>query len=85
MRNSIMTEKIARRGIRTPNEYEADSLNLVYVRQIMSANVVTLRVNDEVDTIHCWLTSDAPEARHQGYPVLDGAIYSWGSLLVAIY
>ena len=37
MRNSIMTEKIARRGVRVPTEYAADFLDQVLVRDACSA------------------------------------------------
>ncbi len=40
-KNSIMTEKIARRGIRTPAEYMADPLEQVIVGDIASKPVVT--------------------------------------------
>ena len=37
-RNSLMTEKIARRGIKTPSEYMADALDQVQVREISRRN-----------------------------------------------
>lgn len=36
MRNTIMTEKIARRGVRVPTEYAADDLDQVAVRDVCS-------------------------------------------------
>ena len=71
MRNSIMTEKIARRGIRTPEEYEADLLDQVQVREVMAKNVVSLRSLDSVGTARQWIASGAPETSHQGYPIVD--------------
>ncbi len=71
MRNSIMTEKIARRGIRTPGEYEADSLDQVHARDIMSSNVVTILAADRVGTVRQWLATQADQTLHQGFPVLD--------------
>jgi len=71
MRNSIMTEKIARRGIRAPGEYEADSLNQVNVRDVMSSGVVSLRAGDPIDTVRTWLATGTSEVSHQGFPVLD--------------
>lgn len=35
MRNTIMTEKISRRGVHTPETYEPDPLSLINVRQVM--------------------------------------------------
>jgi H+/Cl- antiporter ClcA len=34
MRNTIMTEKLARRGVRVPSEYAADYLDRVHVREV---------------------------------------------------
>ena len=42
MRNSIMTEKISRRGVKTPDEYVADPLDQILVRTIATKQVVTL-------------------------------------------
>lgn len=71
MRNSIMTEKIARRGIRTPDEYEADVLDQVHVSGIMTKEVITLCSQDEIAAVREWLLSGEPGSSHQGFPVLD--------------
>lgn len=71
MRNSIMTEKIARRGIRAPGEYEADALDQVHVRDVMSEGVVSLRVGDLIEAVRSWLAEGTPEMSHQGFPVVD--------------
>ena len=73
MRNTIMTEKIARRGVRVPEEYQADYLDGVLVRDGRSRDVVSLRAEDPVDVVRSWLASDAPGTRHQGFPVVDAA------------
>lgn len=39
MTNTIMTEKIARRGVRAPDSYEPDALELVSVEQVMDRRV----------------------------------------------
>jgi predicted transcriptional regulator len=71
MRNSIMTEKIERRGIRAPAEYVADVLQRVHVRDIASPDVVSLRASDTLRKTRHWLSSDAKGTSHQGFPVLD--------------
>jgi len=71
MRNSIMTEKIARRGIRVPEEYVADALGQVLVRDVASTGVVTFRTSDSLASIRDWIISNAPGTSHQGFPVLD--------------
>ena len=71
MRNSIMTEKIARRGIQTPAEYVADILEQVLVRQVCSQGVISLKADDRVHEVRQWLTSGQEGSSHQGFPVLD--------------
>lgn len=69
--NSIMTEKIARRGIRAPVEYLADYLDLVQVGEIATTEVVTLSADRMLVDVKRWLDSDPHGSRHQGYPVID--------------
>jgi CBS domain-containing protein len=71
MRNSIMTEKIARRGIRTPAEYIADALDQVLVRDVASRGVVALKARDTLEHVRDWLASGADGAEHNGFPVLN--------------
>jgi CBS domain-containing protein len=72
MRNTIMTEKIARRGVRVPSEYGADYLEQIGAGTACTRDVVTLREDDRLGDIRHWLASGKPEAQHQGYPVLGG-------------
>jgi chloride channel protein, CIC family len=71
MRNSIMTEKIARRGVHAPAEYMADMLDQVLVRQICSPGVIALNADDTLGTVRQWLASGAAGTSHQGFPLLD--------------
>lgn len=71
MRNSIMTEKIARRGVQAPAEYVADLLDQVLVRQICSPGVIALNADDTLGAVRQWLASGASGTSHQGFPVLD--------------
>jgi CIC family chloride channel protein len=71
MRNTIMTEKIARRGVRVPTEYAADFLEQVLVSTAATRDVVTLKTSDELGEVRRWLNSGKTEAQHQGYPVID--------------
>ena len=73
MRHTIMTEKIARRGVRVPSEYAADFLDHVLVRDHATRDVVTLKASDEIGDVRRWLASDDPRAQFLGYPVLDDA------------
>jgi chloride channel protein, CIC family len=72
MRNSIMTEKIARRGVHVAGEYIADFLSSRPVRSHMSTSVVSFAPDDTVGHARAFLGSAAPGARHQAFPLLDG-------------
>jgi H+/Cl- antiporter ClcA len=71
MRNTIMTEKIVRRGVRVPSEYSADYLDQIFVRQACSRNVASLEAAQPLSEVRAWLDNGTKEARHQGFPVLD--------------
>jgi H+/Cl- antiporter ClcA/predicted transcriptional regulator len=71
MRNTIMTEKIARRGVRVPTEYAADYLEQVLVRDAATRDVVSLRTSDELGEVRTLLNSGKPDYQHQGFPVVD--------------
>ena len=71
MRNTIMTEKIARRGVRVPAEYHADFLDQILVRDVCSKGAVTLLANQTVGDVRLWINSHAPGTQHQGFPILD--------------
>jgi CBS domain-containing protein len=73
MRNTIMTEKIARRGVRVPTEYAADYLEQVLVRDACTRTVVTLRTADELGEVRRLLNSGKADYQHQGFPVIDDA------------
>jgi H+/Cl- antiporter ClcA/CBS domain-containing protein len=72
MRHSMMTEKIARRGVRVPAEYAADFLDTILVREVVSKTLVTLNADDPLLVVRAWMTSGEPGTTHQGFPVVDG-------------
>jgi CIC family chloride channel protein len=65
MRNTIMTEKLARRGVRVPAEYAADYLDRIAVATACSPEVVTLREDQRISEVHALVPT------HQGFPVVD--------------
>jgi CIC family chloride channel protein len=65
MRNTIMTEKLARRGVRVPAEYAADYLDGISVAAVCATDVVTLRADQTVEEARAMV------ATHQGFPVVD--------------
>jgi CBS domain-containing protein len=72
-RNSIMTEKLARRGVAVRSEYSADHLGHVMVRDVAATEVVTLSGSDLLGAVRQWLASGAGGTTHQGFPVLDAS------------
>lgn len=55
MENTIMTEKITRRGIKTPDHYEPDALSSIRVKQVMSVDEVVLGENNTIEEVRQWL------------------------------
>ncbi|WP_345797843.1 chloride channel protein [Castellaniella sp. MT123] len=71
MRNTIMTEKIARRGVRVPSEYKEDYLERILVGAACARDVATLRAGQTIGEIRRWIAQGGKGTQHQGYPVLD--------------
>jgi len=69
-RTSIMTEKIARRGVAVPGEYEADALACSQVAQRMTAPVETLGAAMTVGEAQARFVAGGGRA---AYPVVDDA------------
>jgi H+/Cl- antiporter ClcA len=70
MRNTIMTEKIVRRGVRVPSDYDADYLDRVHVGQVCSRKVSSLFAMQTVGQVRRWMSEGSEGAHHQGFPVL---------------
>ncbi|MEO7085962.1 MAG: chloride channel protein [Gemmatimonadaceae bacterium] len=70
-RHSIMTEKLARRGVSLRAEYSLDYLSRVRAGDVGARDVVTLRDTATVRDVREWLYSGAGGASHQGFPVVD--------------
>ncbi len=71
MRNTIMTEKIARRGVRVPSEYAADYLDQIAVGKVCSREVSSLRADQTLEDVRRWLSEGSPQTQHYGFPVVD--------------
>jgi len=71
MRNTIMTEKIVRRGVRVPGEYAADFLDQVNAGACASNPVVSLRGDDVLETVRAFIASGKTGSSHQGFPIVD--------------
>ncbi len=58
MENTIMTEKIARRGIKTPDSYEPDILEKRTVEQVMDRNGLILSDSISIKEVREWLKKE---------------------------
>jgi chloride channel protein, CIC family len=67
--HSIMTEKLARRGVTVPSTFHADPLRTTRVRGVMTANVVTI----PADATRTTLEDAFRRTRHTACPVVDDA------------
>jgi len=71
MKHTIMTEKIARRGVQVPVDYAADFLEQISVREAASSNVVSLQANQTLGEVRAWIAQRGPGSTHHGFPVED--------------
>jgi H+/Cl- antiporter ClcA len=58
MENTIMTEKITRRGVKTPDSYEPDILETVSVSQVMEEDGVVLDEENTIGEVRQWLEKE---------------------------
>lgn len=59
MTNTIMTEKIARRGVQTPTSYEPDILDKTLVEELPLDDVIILNDAMNVGEVRTWLKQEA--------------------------
>src|SRR6267154_1535873 len=88
--NSIMTEKLARRGLDIHQDYEANALKQLKVAEVMARDVATITPEE---TVHAaadrFATGDLRNSRHHALPIVDSAgqlqgLVTQGDLLRAI-
>ncbi|MCC3160760.1 chloride channel protein [Hymenobacter sp. 15J16-1T3B] len=60
MGNTIMTEKIARRGVKTPVDYEPDLLDKVSVERVLQSNMIAISTDNTIREVRAW-TEREPE------------------------
>jgi chloride channel protein, CIC family len=68
MENTIMTEKIVRRGIRTPDSYEPDILEKVTVGEVIKENKIVLCEDNTIGETREWLNK--PGTQYDNYLVV---------------
>ncbi|HEX6916288.1 MAG TPA: chloride channel protein [Chitinophagaceae bacterium] len=85
MENTIMTEKIARRGIRTPHAYHPDVLEKLSVEHVLTPHQAMLNASSTLEEVRHWLNSTREE-HHNYYIVVNDngffkGIISFSSLM----
>jgi predicted transcriptional regulator len=58
MESTIMTEKITRRGVKTPDSYEPDILENISVSQVLKENGLVINENNTVGEVRKWLEKE---------------------------
>lgn len=64
MENTIMTEKIARRGIYTPDSYEPDILQKMTVADVLKANSMVISTKNRISEIRAFFDLNPPLENH---------------------
>jgi H+/Cl- antiporter ClcA len=71
MRDTIMTERLVRRGVPVVTEYSVDHLSQVFAKDCASEDVVTLPADQSLQVTRAWFQQGGPGTSHQGFPVVD--------------
>ncbi|HEV2360218.1 MAG TPA: chloride channel protein, partial [Acidimicrobiales bacterium] len=71
LKRSILTEKVARRGLHVMREYSVDPLEATYVREVMESDIFTVEPTRDVAELYSSLAEGSPERRQRLFPVLD--------------
>jgi len=72
MRRSILTEKVARRGLHITREYSVNPLETIRVSEVMDPDVVLVPGSMTVsELVSKFSRPESPLARHHGYLIVD--------------
>jgi H+/Cl- antiporter ClcA len=71
LKRSILTEKVARRGFHVMREYGVDPLEALFVREVMTTELVTARPDTPAARLRRLLIEDPLVRRQRLYPVVD--------------
>ncbi|MBS1681735.1 MAG: chloride channel protein [Bacteroidetes bacterium] len=58
MENTIMTEKIARRGIKVPDSYEPDALEKLTVGHVLNDQGMVISEDNSIEEVRLWLNKE---------------------------
>ncbi|MDE3166955.1 MAG: chloride channel protein, partial [Acidobacteriota bacterium] len=72
LKRSILTEKVARRGLHLSREYATDPLEVLFVREVMRTHVAALPASATLEEIRHTLIREPADRGQHLYPVIDG-------------
>ncbi len=75
MKNTIMTEKIARRGVKTPHSYEPDMLDKINVQQVVKEEGTVLSYNTIIKEVRDWLAKTKEQQRSYYIVVSEEGVF----------
>jgi CIC family chloride channel protein len=64
MENTIMTEKIARRGVFTPDSFEPDVLQKMTVAQVVGDEALVVDIENTVEQVRDWLSQNSTDGNY---------------------
>jgi hypothetical protein len=70
MENTIMTEKIARRGVKTPHSYEPDLLEKTAVGDVVGDTGLILSEDNNIEEVRDWLSKE-PDHKDNYFIITD--------------
>jgi CBS domain-containing protein len=71
LKRSILTEKVARRGLHLSREYSVDPLEVLFVREVMRTRLIAFEGSGTVDEARGILKNGHPSRGQHLYPVID--------------
>jgi CBS domain-containing protein len=71
LRRSILTEKVARRGLHVSREYAIDTLEVLFVRDVMNTDPLVLPSDSLLGDAAKMLSAEGGEGSQYLYPLLD--------------
>jgi H+/Cl- antiporter ClcA/CBS domain-containing protein len=72
LKRSILTEKVARRGLHLSREYSVDPLEVLFVREVMRTRLIAFDGGGTIGEARSLLKDGHPSRGQHLYPVIDG-------------
>jgi CIC family chloride channel protein len=88
LKRSILTEKVARRGVHVMREYAVDPLEATFVREVMETDIYSVEPDRTLRDLYDSLHEGSSQRRQRLYPVLEAdgrlvGVLPWSAVLEA--